>query len=249
MKVALDGGHALVTLGKETPDREKEWTFNDTVIKACEQELKRYEGVEILRLDDPTGKRDIPLNDRILKAKAWGAKYLVSGHHNANQGKWGGHGGVETLIQTGASKASLELAQIVQPLLVKAMGLRDRGIKRRSDLHILNAGEAYKMVTILTEGGFMDSITDIAALRDPRKLRDQGIALATGIAQHAKLKLKEVVKVEQVIKLTPNQQKDKDLLVKHGFMGANFEVKSGEMVALITVQAAMVRKLEAKGVL
>lgn len=61
---------------------------------------------------------------------------------------------------------------------------------------------------------------------------------------------KEEVKVkDEPIKLSDNQKADKALLAKHGYMAANFEVKSGEMVALITIIAGVIKDLEAKGVL
>ena len=58
MKIALDAGHGLYTPGKRTPDDEREWSFNNKVLLACKEELEKYKGVDILRLDDPTGKND-----------------------------------------------------------------------------------------------------------------------------------------------------------------------------------------------
>lgn len=61
--------------------------------------------------------------------------------------------------------------------------------------------------------------------------------------------IEEVSKVSEEIKLTPNQQKDKDVLVRRGYMSKDYKVFSGEMVALITMQAAVVRDLEKSGAL
>lgn len=58
------------------------------------------------------------------------------------------------------AKASKQIAA-VQPRIVKAMKLRDRGMKT-ANLHMVRESH---MPSILTEGGFMDSTTDIAALR------------------------------------------------------------------------------------
>ena len=102
--------------------------------------------------------------------------YLI--HHNAFDGKWGSHGGVETLVQeTTASKASKDIAAIIQPRIVQAMGLRNRGVKT-DNLHMLRESS---MPAILTEGGFMDSTTDIGALRSDAKLKAQGEAIADGL--------------------------------------------------------------------
>ena len=103
--------------------------------------------------------------------------YLI--HHNAFDGKWGSHGGVEPLVQeTTVSKASKEIAAIIQPRIVQAMGLRNRGVKT-DNLHMLRESS---MPAILTEGGFMDSTTDIGALRSDAKLKAQGEAIADGLA-------------------------------------------------------------------
>lgn len=183
VKIAIDAGHGINTPGKRTPDGEREWSFNNKVVLAAIEKLKSYKNVQILRLDDPTGNRDVPLSERTNKANAWGADVLVSAHHNALTGVWGSHGGVETFTQPGSSKASVEIAKIIQPRITKAMGLRDRGCKT-SNLHMTRAS---KMPAILTEGGFMDSTTDIAALRSDANLKAQGVAIADGLAEYFKL--------------------------------------------------------------
>lgn len=196
IKIALDAGHSLITPGKRTPDGEREWSFNNTVLLACAERLQTYRDVEILRLDDPTGATDIPLRTRTGRANAWKADVLVSIHHNANASKWGAHGGVETLIQPGASKASRDIANAVNPRIVAAMGLRNRGVKTQN-LHMTRES---RMPAILTEGGFMDSTTDIGALCDPAKLRAQGYAIAEGLAEYFGLKPKLVAHVAPIIK-------------------------------------------------
>ena len=184
VKIVLDAGHGIHTNGKRTPDGEREWSFNDKVLRACVAKLNTYKDVEIKRLDDPTGQVDVPLTTRTNVANTWGADVLVSIHHNANAGKWGAHGGVETYVQEKtASKATKDLASAVQPRIVKAMELRDRGV-RESNLHMLRAS---KMPAILTEGGFMDSTTDIVAMRSDVKLKAQGEAIADGLASYFKL--------------------------------------------------------------
>lgn len=184
VRIALDAGHGINTPGKRTPDGEREWSFNNVVLLAAQAKLQTYKGVELLRTDDPSGKTDVPLITRTNKANAWGADVLVSIHHNANAGKWGAHGGVETFTQRGSSKAAKDIAEAVHSGIVTAMRLRDRGLKT-SNLHMTRAT---KMPAILTEGGFMDSTTDIGAMRDNAKLRAQGVAIAEGLAAYFGLK-------------------------------------------------------------
>lgn len=188
--VTGDAGHGLYTPGKRTPDDEREWSFNDKVIRAFEAELNNYEGVTFKRLDDPTGQTDVPLKTRTDKANALGSKVHVSFHHNANVGTyWGNWGGVETFVYKTSLSDAMELAKAVHSKNVNAYGLRDRGIKP-SDLHMLRETN---MTAILTEGGFMDSTTDIVKLRNDTVLRNSGIAIAQGVASYLGLKRKTPV--------------------------------------------------------
>lgn len=198
VKIALDAGHGLYTPGKRSPADEREWTFNNKVLLACQARLNEYENVQILRLDDPSGQTDVPLSARTNKANAWNADVLVSIHHNANTARWGSWGGVETFVYPTASTASKRLAANINPRIVRAMGLRDRGVKT-ANLAMLRDSH---MPAILTEGGFMDSTTDIVAMRDNNKMTAQGVAIADGLASHFGLKLKARKEVATVSKPT-----------------------------------------------
>ncbi|MEK5069836.1 N-acetylmuramoyl-L-alanine amidase [Sporosarcina sp. FSL K6-1508] len=249
VKIAFDAGHAINTAGKRTPDGEREWTFNDKVLRAAEVKLNTYQGVQILRLDDSTGKTDIPLKTRTDKANAWRADALVSIHHNANTGKWGTWGGVETYVDPTASKASKEIAKLVQPRIVKAMGLRDRGVKVKN-LHMTRESS---MPAILTEGGFMDSTTDINALRNDARLKAQGEAIAEGLVAHFKLQPKEVEPAKSeapkkevgYLELAQSQKDEMAKVYKHARAKGIFsseehetDVKSGKMTVSKAVYLA-----------
>ena len=179
LKIALDAGHGVNTPGKRTPDGEREWSFNDKVLRAAEAALRRYKGVQILRTDDASGKSDVSLAERVRKANAWGADLFVSFHHNAMSGAWHSGGGTEVYASNGASAKSVALAKAVAPRIAKAMGLSNRGVKR-ADFYVIRYT---KMPSILVEGGFMDSRVDIKALRSDAKLRAQGEAVAEAIAE------------------------------------------------------------------
>lgn len=199
VRIALDAGHGKHTPGKRTPDDEREWTFNDKVLRACVAKLNEYQNVEVLRLDDPSGETDVPLKARTDRANNWKADVLVSIHHNANAGKWGSHGGAETYVQEKtASKASKDIAALIQPRIVKAMVLRNRGVKTQN-LHMTRES---KMPAVLTEGGFMDSTIDIHSMRDDGNLKAQGEAIAEVLAVYFKLMkkpMKEVATVEEPV--------------------------------------------------
>ncbi|WP_077297510.1 N-acetylmuramoyl-L-alanine amidase [Virgibacillus pantothenticus] len=187
-KVAWGAGHGIHTPGKRTPDGEREWSFNNVVVTEGIKHLEgNYDDVEVLRLDDPTGERDVPLQERTNKANAWGADVYVSTHHNANTGKWGSWTGTETYTYLGNHPSTEQLASKVHKRIVNAYGLRDRGLKK-ADFHVLRET---KMDAILTEGGYMDSTIDIKKLRDNEVLKKAGRAIADGIADFLNLELKK----------------------------------------------------------
>lgn len=182
-KVVIDAGHAGFgkTPGKRTPAGEYEWTFNNMVAIAVENELKNYPNIEVMRVDDRTGKTDVPLATRAARANNWGADIYISIHHNANTGKWGTWSGVETyvMLNSSATSKAMALAKAVHPKVVNAMGIKNRGIKS-ADFAVLRLT---KMPAILTEGGYMDSTIDILKMRNPLVMKNQGIGIATGAAE------------------------------------------------------------------
>lgn len=196
IKVGFDAGHGLGTPGKCTPDREREWTFNDKVARAFANELSLYQGVSSKRFDDPTGKRDVPLIERTNGANAWGANYYISFHHNANTAQWGNWTGVETFIYTTPNSKSIALANAIHPALVKGYGVRDRSVKK-GNLHIVREMQKSGAGVVLVEGGFMDSTIDIKKLRDDEVLENAGRMIAQAFAKFCGLKKVSVSKKEE----------------------------------------------------
>lgn len=193
-KIAIDAGHGFNTPGKRTPDGEREWSFNNKVVLATIKYLNQYQNVGILRLDDPTGKTDVPLKTRTDMANKWKADILISCHHNANTGKWGTWGGTETFTYVGTWKDAERLAGLVQKGILKAYGLANRGLKK-ADFHMLRQSA---MTAILIEGGFMDSSIDIKKMRDDRVLDAVGKAIAEAVAKYFGLKKKPIPKPDPV---------------------------------------------------
>lgn len=202
-KIAVDAGHGRNTLGKRSPTGEREWTFNNAVVVALMGELNNYENVQILRLDDPTGNTDVPINTRVKKANDWGADVVVSVHQNALKGTWGTHTGSETYVYSTKNKEANRLANAVQPKLAQSMGLKNRGVKTGNFGIIRDT----KCPAILTEGAYMDSSIDILKLRDQNHLRGQGVSIAAGVAEYLNLTRRPVQKGgDGVANLTPEQE-------------------------------------------
>lgn len=199
MKIALDAGHGFNTAGKRTPDGIREWTLNDRVLRAFENEIKKYKGVTTVRLDDPSGKTDIGLTARTNKAKNNNCDVLISFHHNAYKSVWGNHGGTETYIYRGRNSESLGNA--LQKAMINALGLRNRGVKY-DNMHM---NREVPFPSALVEVGFMDSNTD-KAIRDPKNSEKVGIEMAKEFAKLYKLEKAN----GQAVKPTPKPKPTSD---------------------------------------
>ncbi len=212
VKISWSAGHGMNTLGKRSPHEEREWSFNNKVVDSGMLYLAKYDGVQQIRVDDPSGILDIPLSTRTNLANEWGADIYISSHHNSLEGFWGNHSGVETYTfgPPENNPKSVALAQFIHPLVVRAMGLKDRGIKT-ANFHELRETN---MPAVLVEGGFMDSNIDIIKLRNDTVMKSQGEAIAKGIVAYFDLKLKkEEMKLFKTESLTLNHEFT-DMLVK-----------------------------------
>ena len=183
-KIAGDGGHGLKTAGKRTPPLPgtgrviHEWEFNHPTSKLLQAELIKS-GHQFLHTSDTSV--DTALSVRARKANNWGADIYVSAHYNAENHLFDKFvDGVETLYRTG-SVEGMKLAEYVQAEMVKATGLRDRGIKPRSDLGILNLTN---MPAIIVECGFMDNVKDATNMLSVGYQSTCAKAIATGINKY-----------------------------------------------------------------
>lgn len=189
VKIAVSAGHGGygITPGKRGPDGKFEWIWNNAAAIAFIQHLKNFENVQTIRVDDPTGRTDIPLADRVRKANLWGADIYVSFHHNAMGSVWVAHGlGIETFrsdrLSAGSSAGKLQAA--IHPRIVDAMELKDRG-KKAAPFYELRYT---KMPAVLLEGGFMDSRVDRSIMDKASKIQGQGIAAAEGAGAYLNLR-------------------------------------------------------------
>lgn len=171
--VLKDGGHGLFTYGKRClksldPNETREWILNNRVIEELDDRLDEYEDVVSFRLDDPTGKRDVPLSERVAKANALYNEYTAKGyvviilsiHHNAGiYGRIGG-GIVMFTDNRRASDRSREIRDRAYDAVLATTGLKGNRSNPKSvtPLYILNKTD---MPGCLSELGFMDSPTDV----------------------------------------------------------------------------------------
>lgn len=164
LKIALDAGHGINTAGKRCKksldkNETREWWLNDRICVKIEEKLASYEGYEVIRVDDRTGKVDVPLAERVKKANEFGADTYSSIHHNA--GIYGGSGGgIVVMVDTTASDKSKEYQKEIYDSLIRHTGLKGN---RRSPIveQSLYVCKHTKMSAVLVECGFMDSKTDV----------------------------------------------------------------------------------------
>lgn len=189
LKIVGDSGHAGfgVTPGKRTPDGQYEWEFNNANTVAFLHEINQYEGVETKLVSDPTGRRDVPLRERVDIANDWGADLYVSFHHNAFTGVWHNGGGTETFSYPG-SNGGKRLARASHRGAMDAYELTDRGLKELG-FYVLRYTN---MPAALIEGGFMDSRKDIKVMRDAGRLAELGRRVAQEYAKEYGLKRKKL---------------------------------------------------------
>ncbi|WP_172369109.1 N-acetylmuramoyl-L-alanine amidase family protein [Sporosarcina jiandibaonis] len=160
VKIVIDAGLGL----KSTSETDDDWNCNDMVVRTAIKKLKTYKGVEVLRVDDPSGKSIVSLKERARMANEWNADVYVSIHHGAN-------------LKT------KDITAAFTPRIVKAMGDREGGLKQTS-FHVLRDT---KFPAIFTGAGFSNSVVDIIKICNQNYLRSEGEAIAEGLAAYINL--------------------------------------------------------------
>lgn len=163
-KIALTAGHYMGTPGKRCmkkldPNQTREWWLNNRVADKVENLLKGYTGWELLRTDDPTGKKSISLSKRTKAANSFKADFYLSIHHNAGI-NGGSGGGIVAYVYTKPQAASRQWQRELYGALIAATGLKGN---RSNPMPKKNLHEVREttMPAVLLELGFMDSKTDV----------------------------------------------------------------------------------------
>ena len=191
-KIAIDAGHSLKTAGKRLPEeldpnQTREWVLNDRVARYIADAAKQYEDVETLRVDDPTGKKEISLAARCKAANNWGADMYISPHHNAAKEIFTG-GGIVAFSYREGTKAA-EYRDAIYAACIAAGGLRgDRSDPTQTaNFYVLKHTKA---PAVLMEYGFMNSTFDYKEILQESYSKLVGYATMEGIAEAAGLKKK-----------------------------------------------------------
>ena len=164
LRIALTAGHYLGTAGKRClksldPNETREWVLNNRIADRVEQLLSAYEGYQLIRTDDTTGKKNIDVTARTTAANNFKADIYISIHHNAgiNGGKGGG---IVAYTYTKVDQVTKAWQKALYDALIAETGLKGN---RATPLAKANLAECRltTMPAVLLELGFMDSATDV----------------------------------------------------------------------------------------
>lgn len=163
--IAIDAGHGMKTSGKRClksidPLETREWWLNDRIADMLENKLAAY-NCHIVRVDDTTGAKDIPLATRVKTANNANADVYISIHHNAGLNGRSGGGTVVYYYSTATERQ--KQAQTLYDELTAWTGLtgnRSSKVIKKGFYVIANT----KMPAFLIENGFMDSLTDVPVI-------------------------------------------------------------------------------------
>ena len=190
-KLALSAGHYLYTAGKRCsksldPNETREWWLNDRIADMIQTFLSAYSDIEVLRLDDTPGQKEISLRTRSDASNNWGADLYLAIHHNA--GIYGGSGGGLCAYAYNGSvpQSTLDWQKELYNELIKLTGLkgnRSNGCPRAS-LHEVREPKAD---AVLLELGFMDSSTDVPIILTQEFAKKCAQACVNVIVKRAKL--------------------------------------------------------------
>ena len=193
-KIALTAGHYMGTPGKRCmkkldPTQTREWWLNARVAEKVEALLHGYTGWELLRTDDPSGKKDVSLRKRTNAANKFKADFYLSIHHNAGI-RGGSGGGIVAYVYTKPKNESLQWQKALYKALIAATGLKGN---RSNPIPKKNLHEVREtnMPAVLVELGFMDSKTDVPVILTEAYADRCAQAIVQVLAERGKLEKKQ----------------------------------------------------------
>ena len=145
MRIWIDAGHGGTDSGAVSGGvKEKEIT-----LAICQKLTKQLTAQGFTVAESRGQDTYLSVAERAQKANAWGADLFVSVHCNAAQNT--AAAGTEVLCYQKGTESS-RLAEDILHFLVTELHLKDRGVKERKDLAVLNST---KMPAILVETAFL----------------------------------------------------------------------------------------------
>jgi N-acetylmuramoyl-L-alanine amidase len=213
-KLAINAGHGMNTAGKRClksidPNETREWFLSDRIADKIENLLSSY-NVEVLRIDDTTGKKDIDLNTRTKKANDWKADFYLAIHANAGI-KGGSGGGIMAFTYTYVDSVTQSWQKELYDELIRLTGLKGDRANPLSKANFHEVRET-KMPAVLLELGFMDSTTDVPIILTDKFATQCAQACVNVIVRKAKLTKKVQEEVKPVVTPTTTKTTTKSSL-------------------------------------
>ena len=200
-KIAYGAGHYMGTAGKRLAKEldateTREWVLNDRVARYFAEAAKEYIGVELLRVDDSTGKAEVALATRCKRANDWGADLCLAIHHNAGINLGSGGGIVAYSYKDGTTGAKYRDA--IYNACISAGGIKGNRANptQANGFYVLKNTKA---PAVLMEYGFMDSKTDAPIILKEAYSKMVAYATMGGIAQVAGLKKKPTTVTQETV--------------------------------------------------
>lgn len=189
-KIAYCAGHYLGTAGKQIPasldkNKTKEWVLNDRVADHFARAALEYEGVQVYRTDDSTGKTFVDIPDRVNQANEWGADIYIDIHHNAAGIVFNG-GGVEAFCYPG-SKDGKKYRDAIYAAVIAGGGIKGNRVNPLQEKKFDSLALSH-MPAVLMEYGYMDSKVDAPIILTDVYAKKVAYATMEGIAKVAGLK-------------------------------------------------------------
>lgn len=199
--LALSAGHYLYTAGKRCakqidPLETREWVLNARIADKLTEMLSKYDGVEVLRLDDPTGEIPIKIEERARISDEHNADFYLAIHHNAGINL--GNGGGVVVYHYSLDRNKAQATELYNDV-VNANGLRgnrSRPIVETNELYEVCAPQAD---SILLENGFMDSWTDTPIILTDQFAENTAKGLAKFFIDYWKLELKPESSAQDIL--------------------------------------------------
>ncbi|WP_168121182.1 N-acetylmuramoyl-L-alanine amidase [Paenibacillus sp. HB172176] len=176
-KVVIDAGHGGHDPGATGASGDYERDYTLSLARKVFERLQDEPMLEpmLTRSDDTF----IELEDRAAIANEWGADALISIHGNTYEDS--SVEGTETLYM---NKNSVQLAESMQHEMVKAMGFRDRGVKKQQ-LKVLSLTD---MPSALIEIGYLTNGEQESRMRSSEGQAAAAEAIVDGLKQYFDIK-------------------------------------------------------------
>ncbi len=192
-KAAISAGHYLGNPKRchksLDPNETREWWLNDRIADKLEKLLAEYGGIEVLRLDDTTGKRHVSNEERARIANNWKADLYLAIHHNAANRVFSGGGITAYIHSTNAKPGATEWQKAFYDACIKYTGLKGNRATPLAKAKLYECG-APNCPSVLMELGFMDSTQDCPKILTEEFANNIAKALAEVIVERCGAKKK-----------------------------------------------------------